>query len=287
VRATRLLSDAFLQAHPEDAARVLERLTPRDQAKLFASSFPTAARVMEHMAPSTGASCLLAMTAENAAGVIRELSLDSRLAVLRSMEPAGRERIFQALGTTDSEPLRTLLRSADGTAGALMDPYLFTAADDITAGEVLRRARASRQPLLYYLYVLDREQKLVGVTTLRELMRARPSEALSSVMRREVARLPAAMRSDDIVKSPYWRDFHALPVVDEQGRFLGAIRHETLRHVEHEVAESSREGGAVDTLLALSELYWISLTGMIPGVAGGAESKLDAHEERERQRDGS
>lgn len=283
MRATQLLSHAFLLAHPEDAARVMERLPAKEQAKLFANNSAGTAKVMEHMVPPMGATCLALMKAEIAARIVRELSLDFKLAVLRCMQQDDRNRLFGALPPEESEPLRRLLRYPDGSAGALMDPYLFTVPDDITAGEALRRMRASAQPVLYYLYVLDRGQQLVGVTTLRELMRTRPSYALSSVMRREVARLPATLRSDDIVKNPYWRDFHALPVVDEQGHFLGAIRHETLRRVEREVAQNSQEGGAIDTLLALGELYWLSLAGMMPGAATETVDRPETGEQPEHK----
>ncbi len=283
MKATRLLSHAFLRAHPEDAARVLEHLPPKEQARLIADAPAGAVKVMEHMAPAMSAHCVMSMNADNAARLVRELPLDYKLAVLRCMQESDRERLFQGLGAAEAEPLRTLLRYPDDTAGALMDPYVLTFPDDITVGEALRRAKASRQSLLYYLYVTDREQTLVGVATLRELMHARASDALSSVMRREVARLPAAMRSDDIVKDPHWRDFHALPVVDEKRRFLGVIRHETLRRVEHEVVQNSQEGGAIDTLLALGELYWIGLASIMPGVTTEVERGHEEHNELEKQ----
>jgi magnesium transporter len=279
VKATRLLSHSFLQAHPEDAARVLERLPAKEQARLIADVPVGTRRVMEHMTPVMSAKCLTSMNAGNAARVIKELSLDYKLAVLRCMQGGERERLFQTLGATEAEPLRTLLRYPNDTAGALMDPYVSTFPDDITVGEALRRAKSAARGLLYYLYVTDREQTLVGVATLRELMHARASDALSSVMRREVASLSATTRSDDIVKNPHWRDFHALPVVDERGRFLGVIRHETLRRVEHEVVQDSQEGGAIDTLLALGELYWIGLASIMPGVT----PEVDRHHEEDNE----
>lgn len=258
---------------------MLERLPAKEQAKLIADVPAGTRKVMEHMAPVISAKCLTSMNAGNAARVIKELSLDYKLAVLRCMQGSERERLFQALGAGEAEPLRTLLRYPNDTAGALMDPYVPTFPDDITVGETLRRVRSAAQGLLYYLYVTDREQTLVGVATLRELMHARASDALSSVMRREVAWLSATTRSDDIVKNPHWQDFHALPVVDERGCFLGVIRHETLRRVEHEVVQNSQEGGAIDTLLALGELYWIGLSSIMPGVT----PEVDRHHEEDNE----
>ncbi len=178
-----------------------------------------------------------------------------------------RERLLKALEPTAAEALRTLLSYPENTAGALMDPYLVTLPEDITVGEALKRSKASAQGILYYLYVTDRQRKLVGVTTLRELMRAASTDTVALVMHRDVAHLSASMHSEDIVRSPHWRDYHALPVVDEKGLFLGVIRYETLHRLQDELAQTTRAGGALDTVLALGELYWLGLAGMLRGAA--------------------
>lgn len=274
MQASELLTAAFLAAHPEDAARVLERLSPAEQGRvLVRSPAPAAAQVLQRFPPTVAAACLSSMPAAAAGAILEALPLDLKVNVIRPLGEHERARLLAALDPAAAEPLLRLLRYPEGTAGALMDPYVLTLPEDISVAESLRRTKASRQGLLYYLYVIDRQQRLVGVTTLRELMRARVSEPLATVIERDVAKINAHARSEEVVKSPYWRAFHALPVVDDKGFFLGVIRYETLQRLQDEAQQGDHEGSAMDTILALGELYWIGLTGMLRGVSTEADEK--------------
>lgn len=268
MQAAQLLSAAFLEAHPEDAARVLERLSAAEQGRVLARApVSAAAQVMRRFPPTVATTCLSSMPAAAAGGILEQLPLDFKVSVIRPLPEHEREALLATLEPAAAEPLLRLLRYPEGTAGALMDPYVLTLPDDITVADALRRAKASSQRILYYLYVIDREQRLVGVSTLRELMHARLGARLAAVMQRDVARLSAHARSEEVLKSPYWRAFHALPVVDAKGVFLGVIRYETLHRLQDEFEQASRDASALDTVLALGELYWIGLTGMLRGVS--------------------
>ncbi len=268
MQAGELLSAAFLAAHPEDAARVLERLSPGEQARLLARSpAAAAAEVLQRFPPTVAAACLLAMPTPATGAILEVFPLDLKVNIIRPLGEPERTRLLATLEPTAAEPLLRRLRYPEGSAGALMDPYVLTLPEDISVAESLRRAKASRHGLLYYLYVIDRQQRLVGVTTLRQLMRARVSEPLTTVMERNVACINANARSEEVAKSPHWRAFHALPVVDDKGFFLGVIRYETLQRLQDEVQQADHEGSAMDTILALGELYWIGLSGMLRGAA--------------------
>lgn len=274
MQASELLSATFLAAHPEDAARVLERLSPAEQARLLGRSPATVgAQVLQRFPPTVAAACLMAMAAPAAGAILEVLPLDLKVNVIRPLGEPERTRLLATVEPTAAEPLLRLLRYPEGSAGALMDPYVLTLPEDISVAESLRRAKASRHGLLYYLYVIDRQQRLVGVTTLRQLMRARVSEPLARVMEREVCCINANARSEEVAKSPHWRAFHALPVVDDKGFFLGVIRYETLQRLQDEVQQADHEGSAMDTILALGELYWIGLSGMLRGASAEVEER--------------
>lgn len=274
MQASELLTATFLAAHPEDAARVLERLSPAEQGRVLARNpAAVAAQVLQRFPPTVAAASLSSMPPAAAGAILEALPLDLKVNVIRPLSDAERARLLAALDPAAAEPLLRLLRYPEGTAGALMDPYVLTLPEDISVAESLRRTKASRQGLLYYLYVIDRQQRLVGVTTLRELMRARVSEPLATVIGRDVAKINAHARSEEVVRSPYWRAFHALPVVDDKGFFLGVIRYETLQRLQDEAQQLDHEGSAMDTILALGELYWIGLTGMLRGVSTEADEK--------------
>jgi magnesium transporter len=261
-----LLSQAFLESHPRDSAVILERL-PAEEAAAFLEKTPPqlAARVFQPMAPLAAAGCLAHLSPECAVAVLTALPLNTAAGLLRRLDAEARERTLAHAPADLSRSLRRLLQYPEGTAGALMEPQALSLPGDIRVGEARVRVRRAPHSLLSYLYVVDREQRLTGVLTLRELMLASPKTMLSSAMRSHVLRLPAHADFASIVAHPGWRDFHVLPVVDDSSVFVGVIRHEKLRRLEDTARKPANQ--AVSTMLSLGELYWIGLTGMLAGVA--------------------
>ena len=125
--------------------------------------------------------------------------------------------------------------------------------------------RAARE-LLYYIYVVDRARRLVGVLDIPELMLARPRGPVSAAMHRDVERLSAWTPVALVREHAGWHRFHALPVVDEGDRLLGAIRYQTLRRLEREAADRMPDPSLL-TARALGELFQLGTTGLAAGVA--------------------
>lgn len=269
--ATRLVCDAFMRKHPLAAARLLEKYSSRQLGELFEqASGSSIGPTLEHMSADVGADCLAAMKPDAAARILAELHSDFQVAILRVTAPSIRESLLKALDDEISEPLEIMLRYPEGTVGELMDAFVFSVPDDLTVQETLKRARAASLEMPFYVYVLDRKQKLVGVASLKHLIRAKRSDPVSSLMNRDVVALHPSAPQKDMVKSPYWRTFHTLPVTEDDGVFLGVVRYETISRLRDELVPDSGREHIVDTAMALGELYWVGLAGVMDGIAGRA-----------------
>ncbi len=257
MEAERLLSQTFLEAHPEDAAVTLERLPVSTWAAVLPEfPAPAVARAFSRMVPSVAADGLALMPIEFAAEVLGELRMDSAAGFLRRMDEADRDRLFEALSASIAEPLKRLLNFPEHTAGGLMDTRILSVPDDIQVGEALRRVRRLSRLALYYLYVVDRNQILVGVLTLRELMLASTKELIAAIMQTRVVRLSAFADRRDIAAHPGWRSYTTLPVVDPGGRLMGVIRYETVRELEEAAAVRRHPQAALSIPMTLARLYW-------------------------------
>lgn len=257
------LAAAFLAGHPDDAARVVERADATDAAALLASLAPgVSARIFALLGPTPAGACTAALPDDALAAIVSELPLTGAAMALRRLEAPRREPVLARLGPERGGQLRRMLGYPENSAGALADPLVLALVEDITVAEAQRRLRSSRLHLYYYLYILSRHGRLVGALSVAELMAARPQAPLASVMRRDVVRLDAHTTLATIGALPAWRDFDALPVVDAQGYFVGAIRHKTVRRM-------ARTGSRpmMDTIVELSELYWVGLAGMLRSLA--------------------
>ena len=268
IAAEDLLGLEFLRTHPEDAARVLERFDARESATLLASlPSHSAAAIVGHMVLTSAAACVAALDEERAADILADMSLEQSAAVLRRVPADVAERIVErAPRNVVTAALRMLVGYPEGSAGALVDPTVLSLPVDLACAEALERVRREPTHALYYVYVVDREQRLVGVLNLRELMLANDDEPLASAMHTTVSRLRSDAGEDEILAHPGWREFHALPVVDADARLVGAIRYETLRRLEQGQAGARTVDPLLATAMSLGELYWFSLGRVVTGI---------------------
>jgi magnesium transporter len=118
--------------------------------------------------------------------------------------------------------------------------------------------------VLFNIYVVDRERMLVGVLNLRELLMAPPASSLQEVMKSTTYRIGVELDRRAIIAHPGWREVHSLPVVDARGRFLGALRHRTLKRLELELA--SKQDARAQTVAALGDLFWTGVAGILDAV---------------------
>lgn len=262
--AAKRLAINFAQEHPSDAAGILERLSS-DAASAYIEELPPrlGAAVLPRMDAWTASECLARLSPERFGQLMAVLPLDSAAGLLRRSDASQRDQLLAHAPADVAILLARLLRYPQNSAGALMDPRVLALPEDIPASEALARVRRVPRHALYYLYVVDREQKLVGVLNLRELMLALPRDRLSAIMRREVSSLSALSDQTAIIDHPGWRNVHALPVIDEQGKFLGVLRYETLRQLENESKSPTPAGDALSAVLTLGELCWIGLAGVL------------------------
>ena len=253
----------FVSAHPAEAARVLESLPASDLAETMLD-LPTVAvsELLRCLAPYAAANALSLAEAPRAARVLEAIRRDTAAAILRAMDAEERSAVLESLSPAGAKALKRLLRYAEGTAGASMDPAVLSMAENVCAGEALERLRQSPQHALYYVYVVAEDQKLVGVANMRELMAARPEQLLGMIAVRTVESVSARASWESIVAHPGWMRFHALPVVGADGRFVGAIRYESVRKLEQRLLETRLDDGSTETAAALSELYGLGLKGL-------------------------
>ena len=271
-----LIASRFIDTHPVDAARILETMPIEDTADFLKQVSPRlAAAVMGLMDSMTAARCLEWMRTKQAAGILANLRLEIASLLLRRSDERTKEAILGSVPREVSEPLRSVLDFPEGTAGSLMDPRVFTIFEDGYVKEALKHMRKRPQHLIYYVYVLNRDQVFTGYTNLRELMLAEPNAQIASVMHTDMRHLSPKLNRTAILEHPDWHRFHTLPVVNGKGVFLGALGYQTLRRLEHEENQGPRAESTTEAGTALAELYRIGVVGLVKWVASTAGSPTE------------
>jgi magnesium transporter len=269
MQGAQILAMGFLRDHPDEAAAVLEGRPADEVADLLAEApAELTATLLQRMTTPSATACLRGMPSAAASAAAQMLPVGTLAGLVRQMDATDAEVVLRALPRGARTGLERILRYPEDTAGALMDPRVTALPQDITVENATARLRKLRQASIYYYYVVDREQHLVGVLTVRELLLAPRRELLSQVMHAPVERLPAETQRKAILGHPAWQVYHALPVVDEEGRFVGVMRYETLRRLEREEVPSTPTTAAMETAMRLGELIWIGFAGVFAGLPG-------------------
>jgi magnesium transporter len=267
------LARAFLETHASRAAMILERM-PTERASNVLGAVParSAAPVVAAMTPPFAAATVAHLDSGAAAPIIRAMPMDYAAAVLRSLPAERRTPVLAALPAETRDALARAIPYPEGTAGAVMDPSVLHLPEEILIADAQTRIRRSARELLYYLYIVDVEHRLVGVLDIPELMLARPRDPVSAVMHRQVDRFSAWMPVALVREHRGWREYHAMPVIDEDERFVGAVRYQTLRRLEREAADGGPDPSQM-TANALGELFRLGTTGLVAGVATAGSSE--------------
>jgi len=254
---------AYAAAHADEVARFIERLPPEEAAEVLAAlEVESAAEVLARTVPLMAAGALSRLDAK-AAGEILEAAHPSLAAeILFRMDRVIRSGFLAAISPARAEDLRRMTDYGPRRAGGRVDPRAPAMPETLAVSEVFERLRAHPAGILHYVYAIDAERRLTGVVSMRELMLARPEAPLGTIVLRDPEALFAHDPLEVIARHAGWKRNHALPVIDRDRRFLGALRYSTFRAIETELGQAAVGPSADQTASALAELCALGASAM-------------------------
>jgi Mg/Co/Ni transporter MgtE len=261
------LTFAFMRAHPEDVARLLEIRAPAEVVALM-QDLPArvTAPVLQYMHPSLAAAVLHGIDRNRAAVLIALLETSVAARVLRQVSEERRIALLAALRTSKGVALRLILAVPDNSIGAWVDADVLTLTGEVTAA-VARERAASASGATERIVLLDEQMRPTAWIPLHELLRAQPATPVSKLAVPIPALLMAATPVAAGLLHPAWRSSSVLPVTTRFGTFIGLLRHERLQQI-YEVDQASRGDGALTAANVLAGGYWQCVTGVLRGALG-------------------
>ena len=267
----RRLADHALEDHPTRAATVLERLGEDVVVDVLETTRDEVAReLLPCLSPQLTSAALERLDLDRVVEIVASLDIETLARMLRRLENARQRAILDRLPPRLSRAVSRLLSFPSHCAGAMMDPEVLALPMDLSAREALARVREAPEDARYNLYVLQHD-KLVGALNLRELLIAPDETPLAELMVRDPFRVLATDDRPSVLAHPGWRSVHALPVVDESGAYLGAIRYHTLRGLEAELRAG--QGDDTEASAAIGQLIAAGARGLIDALGGVAPAR--------------
>lgn len=212
--------------HPSELAEIISDLSAREAAAVIHSlDDETAADALEHLDADTQRSIIEDLGTERAADIIEEMDSDDAADLLAELPEEQQTELLAEMNEYTAGELRELVKYEEDTAGGLMTTDYTWIYPHRTAEQTIRKIReiAPESEFIYYLYVVDKQDRLLGVLTLRALLLAPPDASIERIMESDVVSVTPDKPARDVAGTIARYDLLAVPVTDEEGKLLGIV----------------------------------------------------------------
>lgn len=212
--------------HPYDIAQIVSELGTQERSAIFQTlDNVKAAETLVEMEAGIQAAVLEGMSKDRAADILEIMSSDDAADILNEMPDEQAAELLDLMEHEEAAGVKELRGYEENEAGSLMTTEFIALADDLTAETTINELRrlAPEAETIYYIYVVDGCQHLVGVLSLRELIIARPDTRLSAIMRTRVISVRTGAPVQEAVSLIRKYDLLAVPVVDGDEKLAGII----------------------------------------------------------------
>lgn len=231
--------NAFVDLHPADQAEIFNSLDNDQQYNLLEYlDIPATADLFDELEDDETLEASENLSTERLADVLDEMDPDEAADLLGDLPPSRAEKALAQMD--EPEDVIPLLEYPDETAGGRATTAYIGLRPHTTAAQAIQFMRdvSIENDVPYYLFVVDRDKCLVGVTGLRELVIADPSTTMDKIMDTDVISIPAEADQEEAARIMQRYDLTALPVVDQAQRLMGVISHDDILDViEDEATE--------------------------------------------------
>jgi len=233
----RQLYPVLCELEPFELARLAELLGDETFGEFLAELDPSdAADLLERLSSQEAADVLEAMAPDDAADVFARLDPDEARQILVEMEPL------------EAQELQELLSYPPETAGGRMTPSYVALVPDVRVDQAIAALRkvAAEVETIYYAYVVDEANHLLGVVSMRDLVLSPPYRTVGEIMTRDIVKVRATADQEEAARLLVEEGLLAIPVVDDEDRLLGIITVDDVADIlEREVTEDiERLGGS-------------------------------------------
>ena len=219
-------------------------LLPRDEAEDFFFGLPARDQ----------ADVVLGVPAREQRSWLRSLPPDDAADLIQAAPMTKREALLLLLDEATRREVTALLAYSEDNAGGLMNPRYVRVRPDMTVDEAISYVRKQMRELtrtIYYVFVLDNEQKLMGVVSFSALFNASVRARVADIMRTQVVTIPEQMDQETVATKFAQSRLLALPVVDATGRMQGIVTaDDVVDVVREEATEDMQKVGGVEALEA-------------------------------------
>jgi magnesium transporter len=225
-RLGRLLTKAY----PVEVAKLLSTLKGSERAQAFSilldeCDAPHIASVLSEMTPADSITLLEELAPVQIARYLSELPADDATDLASRLRDPLAAQVLALMEAEPAADVRELLEHEERTAGRIMTPDFFALEEEMTISEAVTalQKRSEEFEMVFYLYIVDKRDHLVGVVSLRKLLTTHPSTQLKRIMVPEVITVNTSADQEEVARLVAEYNLLAIPVVDNEDKLVGIV----------------------------------------------------------------
>jgi CBS domain-containing protein len=214
------------ELHPADLADLISQVSHEEGAQFIENlDVETAAEAISELETETQTAMITGMDPAKAADIIEEMPPDSAADVISALPAEKAKEILEQVQKEEAEDIQELLGHEHDTAGGLMTNEFIAYPPGMTVGEAMESFKKDAPEIeaVYYIYVIDEGERLLGVLSLKDLLLSDPGITLADMMETNLKMLGPEEDEMKVAAAISKYNLVCLPVVDADGELLGIV----------------------------------------------------------------
>ena len=225
-KASTNLTKILRKTHPADVALLMRGFGNSDQKNIFnlCPTFNHKAKVLEELDEALIESVLIDESSTNISKMFIYLDTNDQAAIISMFPEEKQKEILEKIEVEDLDDVEEIMSYPDDSAGSIMTKETFTLNQNTTIkGSIKKLQAVPENDKIFYVYVLDNKEKLVGVVSLRNLVTSKNTKKLKDIMIKDIHVATSETDQEEVAKTVAQYNYLALPVVNRQNKFLGVV----------------------------------------------------------------
>jgi len=256
--------------HPAEIANLMDHLISRERLILINTLYERdkekTADVLSELDPEDAASILANLPIDQIADIMQITPSDDVAPILELLPEEMKDAVLAAMAQKTTEEVMELLDHEQETAGRIMSPNFYALNENTNVSDTITAMQLeSDVESAFYLYVIDDQDHLRGVVSLRQLLFSRPNTPLKNIMTREVISLHTETDQEEVARQVADYNLVAIPVVDSEGKLTGVITVDDIIDViDKEATEDIYKMLSLDTTDRIQDSPFTSIKKRLP-----------------------
>lgn len=212
--------------HPADSAQIINELPSEYQFTAFSLlNDENASDVLPDLYDELREDILEKMQQNRLVKIIDEMETDEAADIIGELEDEVSKELLEKIDKEDSEDIKQLLKYDEESAGGLMQTEIIAANQEMKRDEIIEYIRENYEEVenIHYIFVVDNDNKLIGLLEVTRLLLAKPQRKAKDIMDKNVISAQVDLDQEQVAHIFRKYDIYILPVVDNENHLLGRI----------------------------------------------------------------